>query len=347
MNLPPLLCSSSILPPLRLINAVVVLSRVAAGYGVGLEALLEGSGIVPEDLTDPQKLITVQQEMTVMRTMGRILRDVPWIGLEVGKDYHFSANGKLGLAMMCSETLMDALALALEFIHLTNAYHQYTLKIVDGTGYGEFRALTDLGDIRQAVCEAEVSSMFSMANLGHVGPSVFRELRFAYPKPDYAVKYEELFQCPVIFSAPVHTIVFDPSHLSMPLKLANPLVRKAMEKDCMAMLPLLQQHETLAGRICRELQTGQDSFATLETLALRIHMSPRTLRRRLTDEGTSYNAILSDIRKERAVALLKTTHLSMESVASRLGFSEVSSFYRAFKLWTGLTPKKFREKEWN
>lgn len=81
-----------------------------------------------------------------------------------------------------------------------------------------------------------------------------------------------------------------------------------------------------------------------DQLARRISLSPRTLRRRLVDEGTSYNAILAEVRQGRAMELLTTTRLSMENVALHLGFSEVSSFYRAFKSWTGSTPSRFREK---
>lgn len=92
MNDLPLIRSSSKLPRVRLINAVVVLSRVAAHYGIRVERLLEGSGIAPDDLNNPQKLITIRQELAVIRSLGALVSEIPWIGLEVGKDYHFSAN---------------------------------------------------------------------------------------------------------------------------------------------------------------------------------------------------------------------------------------------------------------
>jgi AraC-like DNA-binding protein len=210
-------------------------------------------------------------------------------------------------------------------------------------GYGEFRELMDLGDIRRAVCEAEVSSLHCMARLGHGSEGVFKEIRFDYPRPPYAEKYTELFQCNVVFDAPCHTLVFDADNLEKPLKLANPLVRHAMEQECRRLLPLLKQHESMTHRIHQELSSQKEGFSTLDQLARRFSLSPRTLRRRLVDEGTSYNAILAEIRQGRAIELLTTTRLSMENVASHLGFSEVSSFYRAFKSWTGSTPIRFRE----
>ena len=337
--------SRKTLPPFRLINAVLVLSRVAARHGIGWEPLFAGSGLVPDDLCDPLKRITISQELTVTRNLGRLLPQVPWIGLDVGREYHFSANGKLGLAMMCCETLMDALKLAMTYSHLTNTYHQYTLRVKNGTGYGDFKECIDLGDLRRPICEAEVTSLHAMAMLGHEGSTVFRELHFAYPRPPYGDKYEELFKCRICFDAPSHTIIFDAKDLDKPLRMANPLVKDAMEKECRRLFPLLQHHESMAERVHQELLTHMDGFPDLEQMARRISLSPRTLRRRLLEERTSYKNILADVRKKRAVELLKTTRLPVDAVASSLGFSEVSSFYRAFKSWTGLTPSSFREKD--
>jgi AraC-like DNA-binding protein len=336
--------SGAKLPNSRLINSVVVMARVTARYGIDLDHLLEGTGISPDDLNDPMKLIAVRQEMAVMRNMARLLPDVPWIGIEVGKEYHFSANGKLGLAMMCCENLMDALSLAMKYIHLTNSYHQYTLRLKGGTGYGEMTALADLGELNMAVCEAEVASLQCMASLGmDETPRFFKELRFAYPRPSYSDRYEEQFRCPVVFDAPCHTIVFEPSILGTPLKFANPLVRTSMEEECRRILPLLQGSDSVAALIQRELSAQREGFPTLVQIARRINLSPRTLRRRLEEERTSYKTILADVRKCKAMDLLKSTDMTMENVAARLGFSEVSSFYRAFKSWTGKTPSRFRE----
>ncbi|MBU0994560.1 MAG: AraC family transcriptional regulator [Proteobacteria bacterium] len=334
--------SSSRLPPFRLINAVAVFARIATRYGICSERLLAGSGISLADLDDPQKLIATTQEMAIARNAIRLI-PVPWIGLELGKEYHFSANGKLGMAMMCCETMMEALKLALTYIHLTASYHQYFLKIKGNTGVAKFKEIIDLGDIRQYICESEVASLYSMAHLFYEDASVFKELHFAYEKPSYADRYADTFGCPIKFDAPVHLIVFDVDHLSKPLKLANPLVKNSLIKECDQLVSRLKEHETITARISQELSLHQDKFPTLDQLARRINMSPRTIRRRLMDESTSYKNILTDMRKTKAIELLLTTGLPMEKVALHLGFSEVSSFYRAFKNWTGTTPKSYRE----
>jgi AraC-like DNA-binding protein len=331
------------MPPLRLINPVVVMARVAERYGISPSTLLEGSGIVPSDLEDPNKRITLFQGRTITRQFIDLV-NVPWIGLEVGKEYHFGANGKLGMAMMCCETVFDALKLLMNYIPLTGSYHHYELVIEGTTGRSRFHELVDLEGFREFCCEADVASIHAMARLSRVRPTdVFRELHFAYPRPSYADKYDELFRCPVIFNAPEHVIVFNASHLDTPLPLANSLALKDLEKDCRQILPLLQEQATLTARIHQELSSHGVGFPSLDQLADRINLSPRTLRRRLVEERTSYKGILSEIRKAKALELLSNTRMTMENVSLKLGFTDVSGFYKAFKSWTGKTPNRYRE----
>lgn len=99
----------------------------------------------------------------------------------------------------------------------------------------------------------------------------------------------------------------------------------------------------LADRIRHELSFGPDGYPTLEQLARRINLSPRTIRRRLTMENTSYKNIVSDMRRSQAMHLIRSTQLPMEKIAVKLGNSDLANFYHAFKGWTGGTPASFRK----
>lgn len=92
----------------------------------------------------------------------------------------------------------------------------------------------------------------------------------------------------------------------------------------------------LAGELCN----GQP---TLEQIAPRLHMNPRTLHRRLDDEGTNCRRVLKDVRRELASRHLAERQLAISEIAFLLGFSEPSAFHRAFKRWTGHAPLAFRE----
>ena len=86
-------------------------------------------------------------------------------------------------------------------------------------------------------------------------------------------------------------------------------------------------------------------FPSFEQLARRLNVSPRTLRRHLTAEGTSFKNLLNDIRKEKAIELLNNTNFSIEKIATELGYNDVPNFYHAFKIWTGTTPSNYRKKK--
>jgi AraC-like DNA-binding protein len=106
-------------------------------------------------------------------------------------------------------------------------------------------------------------------------------------------------------------IIFDRGLLSLPLPMSNPIARKTYEKEC-------------------------------QQLCL-LNISPRTLRRRLTEERTSYKSLVADIRKRKALDLLQTTSVSIARIAAELGYSDLSNFYRAFKRWTGKNPNMYRK----
>ncbi|GAB6097106.1 AraC family transcriptional regulator [Desulfatiferula olefinivorans] len=338
--------SHKTLTPRRLINAVLIMARVAERHGIAREVLLAGSGLVSGDLEDPRKHITLLREKAIARRFIDLV-NIPWIGLDVGAEYNFSANGKLGMAMMCCDTLLDALKLVLTYLPLTGSYHRYSLTI-DGTrGVARFREMTNLDGFRAFCCEAEVGSIQAMAKASRIHSDVFRELHFAYPRPNYAERYEALFDCPIVFNAPENMMVFDAKHLTRPLPLANPLARRALERDCAQMLPLLQAHDSIGAHILQELTVSRDPVPGFDQMARHLGLSPRTLRRRLLAEKTTYTGIVTEFRKARALELIRTTSLTMEQVAARLGFGEVSSFYRAFKAWTGCTPSRFRGNEYH
>ena len=87
---------------------------------------------------------------------------------------------------------------------------------------------------------------------------------------------------------------------------------------------------------------GTGNYLTFEQLAARLNISPRTLRRRLEQEGTTFQELLAKVRSTLAKELLLTGKLSVEQVSERLGYSDAGSFYHAFKRWTGKPPSAFR-----
>jgi len=336
--------SKSALSLLRPINNVAVFVRAAAEYGINPKDILAGSGIKMSELEDPHRIITTAQEIMIGRKLAQ-LAPSPISGLDLGPHHHLISKGKLGMAAMCCETALDALKLMLNYIDLASSYFQYDLTVNGKKGCVRMKELVSMEDFRRYILETEVVSLHTMCSMILEDVHVFDEMRIAYPAPDYAPRYKEIFHCPVIFDAPEHLILFDAALLDRPLKHANPLTKKVLEQECRQLCQRLNERATIKDKIKHELMFSEDDFPTLDQLAHRINIPERTLRRKLNTEGTSYKDILSEIRKGKALELITSGNVSMEKIAEKLGYSEVAGFYHAFKTWTGSTPANYRKKE--
>jgi len=277
--------------------------------------------------------------------MRKVVKLVPdqRIGLIIGWDYHTGVIGKLGVAAISSDTILDAIKILFQFTELLMTYFHFDLRVKDRLVSLRMDELLDLKDLRRFVCEREFASIYRIA-CDTIGASFrFVELRIAYPKPPYAAYYSEIFQCPVVFNADHHEIVFDHQYLFKQLPMANPLTRTIYEKECKQLSQRIRNQETITKRIQQEISFHDGGLPKFERLAHYMNMSPRTLNRRLAAEGTSYRDLVSSIRNQKATHLLQTTDLSIDKIAKEIGYSDLSNFYRAFKRWTGHNPGIYRK----
>lgn len=156
-------------------------------------------------------------------------------------------------------------------------------------------------------------------------------------------EYRRLFRAPVRFREPTNAVIFDRALLDLPLLGSNPDLQHVLDRFVEEYLRRLPRFPELTGRVHRmvahALQSGGES---VEAAARKLRLSPRTLQRRLRDEGTSYRRIVEVVRRELAERYLRQPELSIDQVADRLGFSEPSAFHRAFRRHTGVTPAAYR-----
>ncbi|HKO50019.1 MAG TPA: AraC family transcriptional regulator ligand-binding domain-containing protein, partial [Polyangiaceae bacterium] len=160
-------------------------------------------------------------------------------------------------------------------------------------------------------------------------------------------EYARLFGIAPSFSTPVNSLTFSLETLERALPATDPLLSRVIERHAEALLaarPALA--ETTAARVRRtlcEILGKEEAVVTLSRLASRLRMSERSLQRRLSDEGHSFDRLLDDLRHELAVRYLADKKIAIAEVAFLLGYSEPSAFHRAFKRWTGSTPSQVRQ----
>lgn len=167
---------------------------------------------------------------------------------------------------------------------------------------------------------------------------------FAHPKPAHAAEYAVMFAQDLRFRAPCTAIRFDARMLAAPL-VQNATTLKAFLRSAPQSVFLKYKNEdSWTARLRRRLRDsiGEPDWPRLESVAQELGVAPTTLRRRLVAEGTSYQGIKDELRRDAAIHLLCHTALSVTEVGSRLGFREASAFHRAFKKWNGVQPGEYR-----
>ena len=182
---------------------------------------------------------------------------------------------------------------------------------------------------------------FSRRNVAAYEPPL--EVQFVHDEPGYAAEYERVFEAPVRFGAECNAIVIRRGRLFAPMLRANPDIARAFEVHAERIIERLEKSEGLIGMVRRQLldQLPRGSIS-MPAIAESQRMAVATLRRRLRDEGTTFESVLEDVRRSLATEYLKDPELNLTEVAFLLGYGNVTSFTRAFQRWTGTTPAFYR-----
>jgi AraC-like DNA-binding protein len=167
-------------------------------------------------------------------------------------------------------------------------------------------------------------------------------LSFRFPAPRYVDRYEGFFGVKPSFSASANVVGFDRLRLERPLPQANEHVLQLAEDHCRKLLERGRLRTGIASRVRERLEARITEMPGMEEIASDLHMTPRTLRRRLQDEGTSFVELRDEVRLTLAEALLAGPRRSMDQIAERLGYADATSFVNAFKRCRGRTPHDFR-----
>jgi AraC-like DNA-binding protein len=326
----------------RGVAGIAVLVEVGRAAGVTASTRLSGTGLRVGELADHERLVTAEQELRVVRNLRRAAPGIS--GVEVGRSYHVSTFGILGFALLSSRTLLEALNAALRYIDLS-----FTFAIPDPyVEQGRLVLAVDEhrlpADVRDFLVERDLAAIHSVAGELLTRPLPLLDLELAAPGPSAPSTDEaarEVFGRVPSYSRARSALTFDPAHLDLVLPQGNPQSRAMSEALCndvvarrRARTGVTQQTRVL---ITQHLAQG----APMEVVAAGLGLSERTLRRRLTEQGTSYQELLDEVRASLSTELLTRARLGVEDTALRLGYAEASSFIHAFKRWHGVTPTAF------
>jgi AraC-like DNA-binding protein len=170
------------------------------------------------------------------------------------------------------------------------------------------------------------------------------EVRFPYPRPPHAGDYALVYTEKSVFDAPMLRATLDARLLALPVRRSESDLASFLE-GAPGKISMLYRRDRDAARAVREaLGRSLEGAPDFDAVARLLNTSPRTLHRRLADEGTSFRAIKESLRRELALQRLEKTRASVAEIATELGYSEPSAFFRAFRGWTGASPSAHRRR---
>ncbi|WP_260961204.1 AraC family transcriptional regulator [Pseudomonas citri] len=302
--------------------------------------LLQQLGISPELLDEPRARIAPEQFARLLQALWQALGDeYLGFGRAVSKPGTF--------AMMCHtlihcQTLDKALQRGLLFYGLFPGAPRLTLETEDET----VRLVLDESTLRDPEHFLSESLLVTWHRLASwlIGRRIaLEQATFGYPRPAHGAEYDLLFPCPQVFEAPRSSLSFHSRYLDMPLLQDERTLKHFLERSPADLLSRPDDGHSLSSQLRHLLSRETARWSDLESVAAHLHVSPQTLRRHLREEGTHFQELKDQLRRDIAIYHLSRADLSLQQIAEQLGFSEPSAFHRAFKKWTGLTPGAYRE----
>jgi len=267
------------------------------------------------------------------------------MGIHMAQNYHYEAGSILITAMLAAPTVEQGLRCLQRFDRYVDTGIAIDLDFSDSIAQFESRILCDedvpLDLLNEYLMVFTVRTLYLSTR--HSMP--LREVWLVHENQRNRILLESIFGAPVKFGQASNTLRFDRGYLKTQQLSSDPLVFEVLTTAMKTYYQPGGENNTLVDRVVREILNSDDGEAqSAERIAQRLAVSPRTLRRRLSDEGYSFNAARNLARERRAKYLLTHTNMPLTEIALKLGYSELSSFIRAFRSWTEFTPQAYREK---
>lgn len=322
----------------------VVADTLRERYGVDPAPLLAVSGLDGFSLHTARGRVAFARMQQLWQAAAAASQD-PAFGLRAGERVLPTSFGVLSISWMASDTLRDALRRLCRYSSIiSTAPHELHLEPADGMSWLHLE-YSDRDHLVPAITAdaffAAITSMVRMVTRSGVTPL---EVRLQHGDHGQADAYEEVFACTVRFDSTAYAMAFDDRHLDR--KLVGHESDIALSHEQMAERYLKELNARPVATAVQRLLTGllPSGQATLDEAARRMNKGLSTLQRQLQMEDVTFRQVLEDTRRRLAEGYLADPRLTLGEVAYLLGFSDQSSFSRAFTRWTGQSPRQYRQR---
>lgn len=340
--------------PHPMIGATILI-ETALSYGLELKTCLLGTNIDIQHIGRNDVFIEPQQEFQLVRNVLAQIEQPHLFSLEVSKRSEIIRHGILGITTLNAKTFLEALQIMIRFSHF-NVNYCYIEPTIDLSGaYLKLHNLNLPSDLRDFYLERDMIGLVkAQVELNSLELQPTR-IQFTHDIPDENKnQYRDFFGIDANFSAQDNRLYIRLEALNCTLPTHDEKTLKyGLEQLQLLKLKTKNQSNSKFNhdinsytyKVFKFLYTHFQNGYSAEMIAKSLNINSRTLHRKLELEGSSYFNIFQQFQIQRAESFLKQSDISLENIAEQLGYSELSSFSRAFKKWKGVSPKKFRQSE--
>ncbi|WP_273826155.1 AraC family transcriptional regulator [Pseudomonas asplenii] len=308
--------------------------------GVATEEVLDKVGIDPQLLQRPEARVPASDYARLWRLLAR-RNDDEFFGMDPRKlrAGSFAYLSRMGMAQ---PTVRAGLESVLAFLSLM--FERLAAQLVTQQSLAEIVLAEPEGEARRPFTYFTYWMIVHGVACWLAGrriPILAIELRC--DEPDYCDDYRVMFSENLRFARPRTRMILAADCLDLPIKRSHQELQRFLGHAPANILVKYRDAQSFSSRIRHDLrQLPAQQWPETEALALRLCMSASTLRRRLAEEGQTYQGLKDSVRKELAIAWLAEPTISFGEIATRLGFADISSFYKAFRKWSGSNPGHYR-----
>ena len=325
---------------------LLVLVALAVERGCARAELFHSTSLNLNELSSPGSRIDNAEADQVIANALAATGD-PSLGLTVGQLLNMGAHAVVGQTFLACANLMEVLDTLVRYGPLLTGRQAQIDHYKDleagriGLTLSVASPSPSIRFSHEAIFSAAQKTLSDLLQT----PTVDVEVSLPYDTPQDTTAFKEIFGHNVRFNADNATLSIPEAQTREPLPTSNPTLRALYDAECARLLADLSDNASYTERTLAALNKLEGQYPGLDQMASMLHMSTRTYRRRLQEESASFQTLLDSTRCKHARQLLRYPEISVDRVAQRLGFSDVSNFRRAFIQWTGESPSQWRKNQ--
>jgi len=318
-----------------------ILWKLLEEYGHDPETLFLEVGLDPKLFNNPDARMSYRVADNLWSKTSELIDD-PCFGLRAIKYWHPSHFGALGYAWLASSSLRTAFNRCNRYVHIVSEFVDFQLEDTADGFVVTFVTKPFVQDIPARI-DATLANVIKMCRINtgeELNPLMVTFTHKEYP---CSGEYYAYFRSPIQFEAATNSFILPSEVIDQQLDGANPQLAQLNDQLMISTLAKLNRkniEQRVKAAIIEQLPSGNISQ---EKVADALHMSVRNLQRKLKNTNTSFRELLDEMRRELAKQYVNNSDVSLSEVTFLLGFSESSSFSRAYKRWHGFTPNEVRK----